>query len=46
MIEIIIIFIVTVLWIAIEMYRAPMMDENGNIVKPGKKISDLWKKSK
>lgn len=34
----------TVLWIAFEMWRAPMMDDNGNITKPGKKISDLWRK--
>jgi hypothetical protein len=32
------------IWIAFEMYRAPMMDDNGKIIKPGKKISDLWRK--
>jgi hypothetical protein len=32
------------LWIAFEMYRAPMMDDNGKIIKPGKKISNLWRK--
>jgi hypothetical protein len=32
------------LWMAFEIYRAPMMDENGRIIKPGKKISDLWRK--
>ena len=33
------------LWIAFEMWRAPMMDEQtGKIIKPGKKISDLWRK--
>jgi len=33
------------LWIAFEMWRAPMMDEEtGKIIKPGKKISDLWRK--
>ena len=32
------------LWIAFEMYRAPMMDDNGKITKPGKKISNLWRK--
>jgi hypothetical protein len=27
------------------MYIAPEMDENtGKIIKPGKKISDLWRK--
>jgi hypothetical protein len=34
----------TALWMAFEIYRAPMMDENGNIVKEGKKISNLFKK--
>ena len=33
------------LWIGFEMWRAPMMDEEtGKIIKPGKKISDLWRK--
>ena len=31
-------------WIAFEMYRAPTMDDNGNIIKPAKKLSDLWRK--
>ena len=34
----------TGLWMAYEIYRAPMMDENGNTTKEGKKISDLFKK--
>lgn len=33
------------IWIAYEMYRAPMMDEQtGRIIKPGKKLKDLWRK--
>ena len=32
------------LWIAFEIYRAPMVDNNGRITKPGKKLSDLWRK--
>ena len=33
------------IWIAFEMWRAPVMDEQtGKIIKPGKKISDLWRK--
>ena len=32
------------LWIAFEFYRAPMMDDNGNIIKPGKNLRDLWRK--
>ena len=34
----------TGLWLAFEIYRAPLMDDNGNILKEGKKISDLVKK--
>ena len=40
------VLIITGLWIGFEMYRAPMMDENGRITKPGKKLSDLWRKRK
>jgi len=36
----------TGLWMAYEIYRAPMMDENGKIIKEGKKLSDLFKKKK
>jgi hypothetical protein len=36
----------TILWMAYEMYTAPEMDDNGRITKPGKKISDLWRKRK
>ena len=32
-------------WIAYEMYTAPMMDDNGRIIKKGKKLSDLFKKN-
>jgi hypothetical protein len=34
----------TGLWMAYEIYRAPMMDDNGKITKEGKKISNLFKK--
>jgi hypothetical protein len=44
MIEILIYFIVVGLWVSYEIYTAPMMDESGNIKKPGKKLSDLWRK--
>jgi hypothetical protein len=46
MIHIIIGIIGTILWMAYEMYTAPMMDDNGNITKPGNKLSDLFKKKK
>jgi hypothetical protein len=36
----------TGLWMAYEIYRAPMMDENGKIIKEGKKLRDLFKKKK
>lgn len=35
----------TGLWMAYEIYRAPMMDDNGNTTKEGKKLSDLFKKN-
>lgn len=39
--------IVVAFWTAFEIYRAPMMDETtGRIIKPGKKLSDLFKKKK
>ena len=34
----------SIIWIGFEMYCAPMMDDDGKITKPGKKISDLWRK--
>ena len=34
------------LYIAFEMWRAPMMDDDGRITKEGRKISDLFKKRK
>jgi hypothetical protein len=34
----------TGLWMAYEIYTAPMMDDNGNIIKEGKKLSNLFKK--
>ena len=34
----------SILWIAYEMYTAPMMDDDGRITKPGNKLSNLFKK--
>lgn len=34
----------TGLWMAYEIYRAPMMDDNGKIKKEGNKLSDFFKK--
>jgi hypothetical protein len=45
MVQFVIVLIITGLWIWFEMYRAPMMDEKtGKVIKPGKKLSDLWQK--
>jgi hypothetical protein len=35
--------VVLFLWIAFEIWRAPHLDENGNVIKPAKKITDLFK---
>jgi hypothetical protein len=37
-------FVIGICFIAYHMYIAPEMDEQGRITKPGKKISDLWRK--
>jgi hypothetical protein len=37
-------FIASGLFIAYHMYIAPQMDDNGKIIKEGKKLSDLFKK--
>ena len=34
----------SIIWIGIEMYRAPEMDDNGKITKPGKSLKDLFNK--
>jgi hypothetical protein len=35
--------VVFALWIAFEIWRAPVVDENDNIIRPTKKIKDLFK---
>jgi hypothetical protein len=44
MIYFIIGFIGTIFWTMYEFYRAPMMDDDGRIIKEGKKLKDLFKK--
>lgn len=45
MIEVIFGLVISLLWIAFEMWRAPMMDEQtGKITKKGKTLKDLFKK--
>ena len=34
----------TGIWLEYEIYTAPMMDENGNIIKKGKSLKDLFKR--
>jgi len=39
-----ILLIVVGLWLAFEIYRAPTVDNQDKIIKPGKKLKDLWQK--
>ena len=32
------------IWILFEGYQSPTVDNNERILKPGKKISDLWRR--
>jgi hypothetical protein len=36
-------FIVAILWIAYEVWRAPLIDDNHNTIIPTKKLKDLFK---
>lgn len=38
--------IISIIWVGFEMWRAPMMDDNGRITKPGRKLKDLWRKQR
>ena len=46
MVGLIIPILFTTALIAYEMYTAPTMDNNGRVIKEGKKLSDLFKKKK
>jgi hypothetical protein len=35
--------VVAILWIAYEVWRAPLIDDNYNIIVPAKKLKDLFK---
>jgi len=35
--------LVLILWLAFELWRAPHLDENGKVIKPTKKLKDLFK---
>jgi hypothetical protein len=36
----------TGLWMAFEIWRAPLVDQNENIITPTKKLKDLFKSKK
>jgi len=36
----------TGLWMAFEIWRAPLVDQNENIIIPSKKLKDLFKRKK
>lgn len=45
MIILILVFLVTsILWLAYEVWRAPLIDHNNKIITPTKKLRDLFKK--
>ncbi len=46
MVGLIIPIVITFILLAYEAYTAPTMDDNGRIIKEGKKLSDLFKKKK
>jgi len=39
------IIFITIVWMVYELWRAPLVDENFNIVRPTKTFKDLFKKS-
>lgn len=39
-----ILFITIWVWIWYEVWRAPLLDHKGNVIKPTKKFKDLFKK--
>ena len=43
MIILVVVFISLLLWISYEVWRAPLLDHNYNIVRPAKTLKDLFK---
>lgn len=35
--------VVLILWVAFELWRAPHLDGDGKVIKPTKKLKDLFK---
>jgi hypothetical protein len=46
MVGLIIILIIIFIWLAYELWRAPLLDNHFNTIIPTKKLSDLFKKKK
>jgi len=44
MITFFIIFLIITVWIGYEMWRAPLLDDNYNVIRPAKRLRDLFKK--
>ena len=38
------IILAIIVWMAYEMWSAPLVDKDENIIKPGKKLKNLFKK--
>ena len=43
MIILVVVFISLLLWISYEVWRAPLLDDNYNIIRPAKNFKDLFK---
>lgn len=38
--------LVSLIWIAVEYYTAPTLDQTGKVIKEGKKLKDIFKDKK
>lgn len=38
--------LVSLIWIAVEYYTAPTLDQTGKVIKEGKKLKDILKRKK
>jgi hypothetical protein len=38
--------LVSLIWIAVEFYTAPTLDQRGKVIKEGKKLKDILKSKK
>jgi hypothetical protein len=37
---------ITIIWLSFEVWRAPLMGKDGNVIEKEKKLSDLFKRRK